>query len=48
MNEISEEEFNARYEVDKESTTCWTCPDKEDCEFAFDPYNTDGDCLMDK
>ena len=41
-------EEDARYEVDKESTTCWNCAEKDTCEFAFDPYNTDGDCLMDK
>lgn len=32
----------------KKTTTCWDCPDKDDCFCAFDPYNTDGDCLASK
>jgi len=34
--------------VDPRMTTCWRCDDKEQCSLAFDPWNTDGDCLMDK
>lgn len=29
-------------------STCKGCPDVKTCEFAWDPYNTDGDCLADK
>lgn len=25
--------------------TCSTCTDKNTCQYAFDPYNTDGECL---
>jgi len=25
--------------------TCDKCPERETCEFAYDTYNTDGDCL---
>lgn len=25
--------------------TCDYCEDSDTCEFAFDPYNTNGDCL---
>lgn len=25
--------------------TCDTCQDNDTCEFAFDAYNTDGDCI---
>lgn len=25
--------------------TCENCAHNANCEFAFDPYNTDGDCL---
>jgi hypothetical protein len=25
--------------------TCEDCPSNAECEFAFDPYNTQGDCL---
>lgn len=28
--------------------TCANCDIVKQCEFAFDPYNTDGDCLADK
>lgn len=28
--------------------TCHTCTDKENCAYAYDPYNTKGDCLADK
>jgi len=28
--------------------TCNNCKDKHICRFAFDEYNTDGDCLADK
>jgi hypothetical protein len=32
-----------------EQLTCYDCAAVFDgCEFAFDPYNTDGDCLADK
>lgn len=25
--------------------TCQECPENSSCEYAFDGYNTDGDCL---
>lgn len=25
--------------------TCQDCTDNDTCEYAFDPYNTHGDCL---
>jgi len=28
--------------------TCANCPEVKTCPFAFDAYNTDGDCLKDK
>lgn len=28
--------------------TCHTCPSQETCEWAWDMYNTNGDCLADK
>lgn len=27
------------------SITCEDCPHNDDCEWAWDLYNTDGDCL---
>lgn len=44
----SKEEWAAAYAVDKEDTTCFYCPDNATCPCAWDIYNTDGDCLMDK
>lgn len=32
-------------EPTRERTTCWTCTDNDKCEYAWDWYNTDGDCL---
>ena len=28
--------------------TCSRCAGCSGCDFAFDPYNTDGDCLAEK
>jgi hypothetical protein len=28
--------------------TCDQCPARNTCDFAFDLYNTDGDCLAEK
>ncbi len=30
------------------SFTCDDCPSRRTCEWAFDVYNTDGDCLAEK
>jgi len=32
----------------KEDMTCLVCADRFDCPYAWDLYNTDGDCLADK
>jgi hypothetical protein len=32
----------------KTSITCETCRSNDDCEFAWDLYNTNGDCLAEK
>jgi hypothetical protein len=31
-----------------EQHTCLECRFEHECEFAWDPYNTDGDCLAQK
>lgn len=28
--------------------TCNDCPSRETCEWAYDPFNVDGDCLAEK
>jgi MoaA/NifB/PqqE/SkfB family radical SAM enzyme len=40
------DEVAALFEIDK--FTCDDCPRKNECMWAFDAYNTDGDCLADK
>ncbi|MGD9155815.1 MAG: hypothetical protein PVG90_10015 [Bacillota bacterium] len=39
-----------KFGVNFERCTCLQCPHKDDdlCPFAFDLYNIDGDCLMEK
>lgn len=32
----------------KEAMTCHRCARAEVCDLAWDPYNTDGDCLADR
>lgn len=36
------------YVPSKEEFTCNKCPAADDCAFAWDLYNTNGDCLADK
>lgn len=31
-----------------EKFTCDECPARKTCKWAFDAYNTDGDCLAEK
>ena len=31
--------------IPKEDLTCHTCEDKNSCNYAYDHYNTNGDCL---
>jgi hypothetical protein len=33
------------YGLKVEDITCHHCPQKDTCEYAYDLYNTDGDCL---
>lgn len=42
----SEEELAAQFDFPEERYTCFDCPDKDTCEYAFDAYCTDGDCLI--
>lgn len=32
-------------ELHRDRITCTNCEVNDNCEYAFDPYNTDGDCL---
>lgn len=35
-------------ELHPDRITCKGCPSNDTCEYAFDGYNTDGDCLAEK
>ena len=50
MREPTKDEVNflAEYGYKAEDCECSYCPDNEWCKFAFDPYNTNGDCLATK
>lgn len=37
---------SAWFDIDK--FTCDDCRAQKTCDWAFDPYNTDGDCLAEK
>lgn len=37
--------FTCSHFTAREDLTCETCADKNECEYAYDPYNTDGECL---
>jgi len=44
--EDAREHFNAGMKV--EDYTCYNCGAWQGCLYAFDVYNTDGDCLAEK
>lgn len=46
VSEIQSEESGERPFSPGDS--CFTCESNNECKYAFDPYNTDGDCLMNK
>jgi len=47
MRKISKEEKTRfkELEINYKTCTCIHCGFNEGCRYAFDPYNTDGDCL---
>ena len=42
------ESYFLLYHKDISTCTCASCEGNTECEFGYDPYNSDGDCLMDK
>jgi hypothetical protein len=53
MSTIEEKELQAKKDFDKhgydfDACPCPTCPDKTTCAYAYDLYNTNGDCLASK
>lgn len=45
--ETTSEEYTP-FKPDDPNCTCTDCPLKDRCAYAYDPYNTDGDCLLGK
>jgi len=52
---VERDELQAKLKVYEEALdacgkiiTCVKCPDNKTCEFAYDAYNTNGDCLAEK
>jgi hypothetical protein len=40
--------FVGALQLNIDHCTCLTCTSQQHCYWAFDPYNTDGDCIMTK
>ena len=40
-----EEQVEDEFDGDIKKATCWTCSHWQGCPFAFDPFNTDGECF---
>jgi hypothetical protein len=38
----------SKFKVDTKRCTCLKCDHSQECPFAFDLYNVDGDCLVEK
>lgn len=34
--------------MDLDRCTCLNCDSKDNCQYAYDIYNVDGDCIMEK
>lgn len=50
LTEEEKEELEDEYykDINKEMLTCFSCKYAGTCQYAYDPYNTDGDCLASK
>lgn len=42
------EKMPPEYQPAMETMTCYDCEKESECRLAWDPYNTDGDCLAEK
>jgi len=45
---IKNEKVSPEYIYEPVYYTCYGCKKEKDCPEAWDPYNIDGDCLMEK
>lgn len=54
MIELESEQIKSRLplikfkDISLEEYTCFNCPESLNCEYAWDDYNTNGDCLAEK
>lgn len=48
LHSVSDRDDDYYRRVDMKSFTCTSCNQQSYCSFAFDLYNTDGDCLAEK
>lgn len=48
LHDVSYRDAEYFRQIDMKSFTCSTCSEQRWCAFAFDMYNTDGDCLAAK
>lgn len=47
-NQIKAVKEEVKAEEPEPELTCVECPSVKNCEFAYDSYNTNGDCLAEK
>lgn len=45
---LHNENVDLGYASQEDKYTCDDCPVKHDCDFVFDAYNLNGDCLAEK
>jgi MoaA/NifB/PqqE/SkfB family radical SAM enzyme len=45
---LAELRASAAKQFDIDAFSCDDCSARKTCEWAFDPYNTNGDCLAEK
>lgn len=46
--ELARRRLSALHTFDIDKFTCDACPERWTCDWSFDAYNTDGDCLAEK
>lgn len=39
------EDFIDAFDMNDRACTCYDCEDRMLCQYAYDPYNSNGDCL---
>jgi hypothetical protein len=47
-DDVTLKQVAAAHGIPIQDFTCYDCPLYRTCDLAFDPYNTNGDCLAEK